>query len=127
MYERHRMMAAKGQEQQREPTPKLGYLALLIASPVPVVFAFFGRWEMGIGAWLCAGVVVLVAQTHWNFRKSGWFWASLAVSGLLDAPLVWWIPWGDSSLIGIAVVPVLLLSYGMALGCVRLAKRLAYS
>ena len=109
----------------RELTSKSAYLALLLTVPVLIVFALLGRWQMGIGAWVCAGLVLVVARANWELRSTPWFWLSLTVSVLLQIPLVLLIPWNNKGLTGISLLPVALLDYGVVYGCVRLAGKMA--
>ena len=109
----------------RELTSKSAYVALLFALPVLLIFVAFGKWEMGIGAWICAGLVGLVMKSHWDLRESSWFWLSICVAILLQVPIVLLIPWGNRGLTGISLLPVAVVDYGLVYGCVKLAEKMA--
>jgi hypothetical protein len=109
----------------RELTSKSGYIALLFALPVLLIFVFLGRWEMGIGAWVCTGLVLLVVKSHWDLRVSPWFWLSIGVALLLQVPIVLLIPWGNRGLTGISLLPVAVVDYGLVYGGVKLAEKMA--
>jgi hypothetical protein len=80
------MPANQGMEAPRKLTAKSAYVAFLCAMPVLLVFSLLGRWEMGIGAAICSGVVFLVIRIRWDLRKHVWFWATIAFALLLQAP-----------------------------------------
>ena len=109
----------------RELTSKAAYIALLYALPVLLIFAVLGSWEMGIGAWICSGLVLLVVKSHWDLRGSPWFWLSISLALLLQVPIVLLIPWGNRGLTGISLLPVGVVDYGLVYGCVKLAEKMA--
>lgn len=119
------MAAIDPKEQTRELTSKSAYIALFFSLPVLLAFVFFGDWKMGIGAWICIGLVVLVARSHWDLRESPWFWLSIGVSILLQAPIIMIVPWGNRALTGMSLLPVALVDYGLVCGCVKLAEKMA--
>jgi hypothetical protein len=100
------------------------YIGALLALPVFLVFVYLGKWEMGIGPWICAALVLAVVRIHWDLRRSRWFWASIAVSTVLQAPFILLVPWSDRHLTGITLLPVGLADYGIVYGCVKLAERM---
>jgi hypothetical protein len=121
----HKMAASDTKVPTRELTSKSAYIALLFALPVLLVFLFFGKWEMGIGAWICGGLVMLVLKTRWDLRGSLWFWMSIGVALLVQVPIVLLIPWGNRGLTGISLLPVAVVDYGLVYGCVKLAEKMA--
>lgn len=118
------MAAIDSRPQTRELTSKSAYIALLYASPVLLTFVFLGKWEMGIGAWICTGLVLLVVRSHWDLRGNYWFWLSIGVALLLQVPIVRLIPWGNRGLTGMSLLPLAVADYGLVYGCVKLAEKL---
>ena len=118
------MAATDSRVPTRELTSKSAYIALLFVLPVLLSFVAFGKWEMGIGAWICAGLVGLVVKSHWDLRGSSWFWLSICVAILLQVPIVLLIPWGNRGLTGISLLPVAVVDYGLVYGCVKLAEKM---
>lgn len=116
------MHASDGAERPGELTSKSAYLAMLIALPVFLLFCFLGKWEIGIGAWICAGLVILVVRQRWDLRRHFWFWMVVALAILLQIPVVLLIPWNNRSLTGISLLPVGLLDYGLVYGCIKLVE-----
>lgn len=49
-------------EKPRELTSKSAYLAMLMALPVVILFCILGKWETGIGAWICAGLMGAIVR-----------------------------------------------------------------
>ena len=119
------MAAIDSKVPTRKLTSKSAYVALLFALPVLLIFVYFGKWQMGIGAWICAGLVLLVMKSHWDLRESPWFWLSISVALLLQVPIILLIPWGNRGLTGISLVPVAVVDYGLVYGCVKLAEKMA--
>jgi len=118
------MPEGEGKDAPRKLTAKSAYIALLYAVPIFILFCFLGKWEMGIGAWICSGLVFLVIRTRWDLRKHVWFWIAVAFGFVLQAPIVLLIPWGNRNLTGISLLPVAVLDYGLVYGCVKLAEML---
>jgi hypothetical protein len=118
------MPEGEGKEAPRKLTAKSAYIALLYAVPIFILFCFLGKWEMGIGAWICSGLVFLVMRTRWDLRKHVWFWIAVAFGFVLQAPIVLLIPWGNRNLTGISLLPVAVLDYGLVYGCVKVAELL---
>lgn len=117
-------MPNRATESPRDPTPKMAYLALLCALPVWALFAFFGKWERGLGAAVCTSAVFLVVAVRWDLRRHLWFWITIGFSLLLQTPLVLLLPWRVRGSTGISALPICLLSYAIAFGCVKLAEKL---
>ena len=120
---RRLMQTSDSTEKQRELTAKSAYIALLIALPLFILFCILGKWETGIGAWICAGLVVLVVRQRWDLRRNLWFWVIIVGAFLLQIPLVLLIPWNDRNLTAISLLPVAVLDYGLVYGCIRLIEK----
>jgi hypothetical protein len=112
------------QAPSRTLTRKSGFIAFLLASPIMILFVFLGKWEMGIGAWGCTALVLLVVRTYWDLRTRPWFWASIAFSAVLQVPFVLFVPWGNRDITGITILPVLALDYGIMYGAIKLAEKM---
>jgi hypothetical protein len=116
------MEAKGGTQKPGELTGKSAYLALLLALPVFILICILGKWEIGIGAWICAGLVLLIVRQRWDLRRRLWFWIVIATAFLLQVPLVLLIPWDDRNLTGISLLPVAVLDYGLVYGCIKLIE-----
>lgn len=106
-----------------ELTRKDGLMAMLYASPIMLLFAYLGNWQRGLGAWACAGIVLLVVRMRWDLRNRAWFWVTVATMGVLQIPLVWYVPWSNTNLSSASLLPVGLLDFGIVYGCVKLAEK----
>jgi hypothetical protein len=118
------MPGGDGTEKPRELTSKSAYLAMLIALPVFILFCIMGKWEAGIGAWICTALVVLIVRQRWDLRRHWWFWGIIAFALLLQVPVVILIPWKNRGLTGIGLLPVGLLDYGLVYGCIKITEKL---
>jgi hypothetical protein len=117
------MQTSNHKEKPRGLTSKSAYLALLFTVPVLLLFCLLGKWETGIGAWICAGVVLLVVRQRWDLRRHFWFWIIVALAVLVQIPVVLLIPWENRSLTGISLLPVGVLDYGLMYGCIKLTEK----
>jgi hypothetical protein len=118
------MTTTNPQTPDRTLTRKSGFIALLLASPMMVLFVFLGKWEMGIGAWGCTALVLMVVRFYWDLRTSPWFWASIGFSAVLQVPFVLFVPWGNRDVTGITILPILALDYGIMYGAIKLAEKM---
>ena len=109
----------------RELSKKDGLLAMLYTSPIMMLFAFLGDWQRGLGAWICAGIVLLVIRTRWDLKDRGWFWMTVVITGFLQIPLVRYVPWSNTNLSYASLLPIGLLDYALVYGCVVLAEKVA--
>jgi hypothetical protein len=117
-------MIAGASESPRKITTKDAYLILLCLTPILIVFAVLGKIWIGFGAWMCSGLVSLVVRSRWDLRMHVWFWATIFLAGLLQIPIVLFVPWNDRGLTWITFLPVAAMDYGLVYGCVKLVEKL---
>ena len=118
------MPEGEGKEGPRRLTKRTPYIAVLYAAPIFLLFVLLGKWEMGIGAGICSGLVILVVMIRWELRKHVWFWMAIAVGFLVQIPAVVLIPWNNRDLTGVSMLPFAALDYGAVYGLVKLAEML---
>jgi hypothetical protein len=116
-------MAPSVSESPRKLTAKAAYLVLLCSLPILIVLAILGKVWLGFGAWICTGLVVLVARARWDLRRHIWFWMIIVFAELLQIPIVLLMPWNNRSLTWFSFLPVAVLDYGIIYGCVRLVEK----
>jgi len=104
-------------------TSKAAYKAALMASPIFLIFACFGKWEAGLGPTICATLVLAIVRSHWDLRRSPWFWVSVAGVAALQTPFILMVPWSDRRFTGFSLLPVGIVDYGIMLGCFRLVEK----
>ena len=121
------LMAARVGESPRKLTAKSAYLVLLCSLPIFIILAILGKIWLGFGAWICSGLVMLVARTRWDLRRHIWFWMTIIFAEMLQIPIVLLMPWSNSSLTWFSFLPVAVLDYGITYGCVRLVERVMSS
>src|SRR6185437_1796686 len=109
----------QGAESSREPTAKMGFLALLYALPVMFVFWLFFGWQRAFAVLICTTTVFFVVSVFWNLRRHVWFWITIGFAFLLQIPFVLLIPWANFSS-HFSAFPFALLDYFLVYGCVRL-------
>ena len=120
-----KVMPTNGAESPRDLTAKRAYLALLCALPVFILFSVLGKWQQGVGAWICTTIVFLVIGVRWDLRKNGWFWIVMGFGLLLQTPFVLLVPWNNRNVIWITLLPVGVLDYFLLCTCVKLGEKLA--
>lgn len=120
-------LTTDGKEPSRGLTAKSAYVALVFASLVLLLYVYLGKWETGIGAWICVALVLVVARIHWDLRDSPWFWVSFIISACFQVTFILLVPGNNRSLSGISLLPVAVLGYGIVYGCFKLAEKLTTS
>lgn len=100
-------------------------LAMLFSSPIFLLFIYLHKVEQGIGAWICAGIVVVSIIVRWDLRKSAWFWVAILIGALLQLPFVVFVPWTNRYMSFVSFLPFGLLDYAMVYGCIKLAEKVA--
>jgi hypothetical protein len=110
-------------ESPRKLTTIAAYLSLLSSLPILIVLAILGKVWLGFGAWICTGLVILVARTRWDLRRHIWFWITIICAEALQIPIVFLMPWSNRSLTWLSFLPVAVLDYGIIYGCLRLVEK----
>jgi hypothetical protein len=72
---------------------RAAYFAVLLASPVFLLFIYLDKIRQGFGAWICAGLIVGVVRIYWDLRKHLWFWMAILMAVFLQIPFVMFVPW----------------------------------
>jgi hypothetical protein len=119
------MPASDSKEAPPIVTSKSAYIAMLYSLPVLLLFIYLGKWETGIGAWICTGLVVLVIRIRWDLRKHVWFWIAIVFAVLLQVPFVLLVPWNNRYLTGISLLPIGVLDYAIIYGLIKLVEKMA--
>ena len=104
-------------------TRKWLLVVILCIVPLFFLFAVLGNPGRGRAAAICGGVGMTAIRACWNLRKYVWFWIALAVMVALHVALVLFIPWGDKSYPGYALLPVAALDYGIVYGSFKLVEK----
>ncbi len=73
-------------------------LAMLCLSPIFFLSIYLGHVKEGVGAWICTGIVLLTAKTHWDLRKHSWYWTVVIFALLIQIPFVLFVPWDNRHL-----------------------------
>jgi len=99
-------------------------MVMLYASPIMILFAILGAWKTGLGAWICAGIVLLVVRLRWDLKNRSWFWMTIAVAGVLQVPLVYYVPWSNTNLSFASLLPVGIVDFAIVYGCIKIVEKL---
>lgn len=104
-------------------TRQAALVTMLFTSPVIITFAVLGRFDQGIGAWICAGIVVHSIRIHWGLRKNPWFWMAIVVAFFLQLPFIAFVPWTRRNMSMMSLLPVGVLDYFIVRWCIQLADK----
>jgi hypothetical protein len=118
------MPASDSKETPPIVTSKSAYIAMLYSLPVLLLFIYLGKWETGIGAWICTGLVLLIIRIRWDLRRHVWFWIAIVFAALLQVPFVLLVPWNNRSLTGISLLPIGVLDYAIIYGLIKLIEKM---
>ncbi len=112
----------------REATAFTQYTGLKIGAillPMLLLFAYFGKEDVGLAVVIVLAAMMVAIKIRWNLRKHVWFWAIIAVILALHVPLLFVIRWPQGN------VPTLFYTFPFALidfviisGALKLAERL---
>lgn len=64
-----------------------------ILAPVVLVFAYFGKADMGLAVFIVLGVSIVAVKMRWYLRKHIWFWAIVVVVLALHIPWILIVRW----------------------------------
>ena len=106
-------------ESPRKLTRMSAFVAMLCSLPVLLLFAYFDKFYLGIGASICSSIVLLVIRKRWDLRKHLWFWIAVIFITILQVPIILLIPWHDSDLTAFTLLPVGLLDYYTLYGSIK--------
>ena len=104
-------------------TRTIAMWAMLIASPVFIVFAVLGKLDEGIGVWICTGIVMGSAIIWWDLRRSGWFWMTILFACLLQVPFILFVPWGNKYMSFVSLLPFGFVDFAIVYLCMGLIEK----
>lgn len=104
---------------------RAAYLAMLMASPVILLYTYLGKFREGIGAWICAGILVGIVRIRWDLRKNPWFWVAMLMAALLQVPFVMFVPWTQKYSTMVTLLPFGILDFVIITWCIKQAEKIA--
>jgi hypothetical protein len=100
--------------------------AVILTSPLLLVFMYFGRTGNGRAAWFCAIAIFLAFRFRWELSRKRWFWPSMVVISLIHLPLVLYFPWTAAWVPSFLIFPLVLADFFLVLILIhRVEKYLA--
>ena len=111
-----------------EKTPRIftrtiAIWAMLIASPVFIVFAVLGKPDEGIGVWICTGIVIGSGIIWWDLKRSVWFWMTILFASFLQVPFILFVPWDNRYMSFVSLLPFGFVDYAIVYGCMTLIEK----
>ena len=118
-------MSEEGPEQVFDNlTKKSAIIIALCASPLLLLFTYFGDPGRGRVAAICGSVILLCAKIFWSLRRLVLFWLSLTVVTLCQIPLILLIPWSNRDYPGIVLLPLAFLDFATVYGIFKLVEKM---
>jgi hypothetical protein len=98
-------------------------VAILLAAPVFLLFAYFG--EPGRGRAAAVGVLVLAmaAGASWDLRREVWYWVTIVLLVACHAPIILLVPWTDKSFPGLTLLPIAVLDFAIVFAVIKLVEK----
>ena len=81
----------------KELTQHTGLKIGVILLPMLLLFAYFGKEDMGLAVAIVLAAIMVAIKIRWNLRKHIWFWAIIAVILALHVPLILKVRWPQGS------------------------------
>jgi hypothetical protein len=100
------------------------YLAMLITSPVIIVYTYLGKFDQGLGVWACAGIIVGTVRIRWDSRRHPWFWVAIFFATILQIPFVMFVPWTRKYSSMITLLPYAIIDYVVINWCIDRAEKI---
>jgi hypothetical protein len=89
-----------------------------------LLFAYFGKEDMGLAVVIVLGVMAVAIKIRWNLRKHVWLWAIIAVILALHVPLVFMVRWPQGNAPTLFyTLPFGLVDFLTISGALRLAEK----
>ena len=108
----------------KEPTDYTGLKIVALLAPVFFLIAFLSNADVGLGACIVLGMMILSVKIRWNLRKHIWFWAIIAVILALHIPLVFMVLWPQGGAPTLFyTMPVGIADFLIISGVLRLAEK----
>ena len=115
-------------EREREAKGLTDYTGLKIGAillPMLLLFAYFGKEDMGLAIVIVLAMITVAIKIRWNLRKHIWFWAIIVFVLALHVPLFFVVRWPQGNVptlfytLPFAIVDFLIIS-----GILGLAEKL---
>ena len=101
--------------------------AVVLTSPLFLLFDQQGKPGTGRAAWICAGMFLIAMKVRWELRSRPWFWIAVAVLLAPHLPLILLVPWTSRWIPAVGILPIGILDLAIILGCIALVEKLVKS
>lgn len=100
-----------------------GVIIGLILLPVFFFFRHIGKTDLGLNVFVWLGVNMIVIRLRWKLRKHFWFWLVMILVLAFESPLVLVIQWPQKWVPGIALLPIGVAGFLIAIGAIRIMEK----
>ncbi len=108
---------------EQKPTDYTGLIIFACIMPVLLFFTHIGKTDLGLNVGICLYVNVLAIKIRWNLRKHFWFWVVMVLMLALELPLILMIKWPQGWVPAVALLPIALAGYLIAIGAIRFVEK----
>jgi hypothetical protein len=109
-------------EETQGPTRMTAFYIGIGLLPVIFLFDHLGRIDLGLNLFLALSVDAIVIRTRWELKKYAWFWAVMASIAAVEVPIVLGVKWPRQWVPAVALLPIWLGGYMIAMGAIRLVE-----
>jgi hypothetical protein len=82
--------------QPAEPRDWTGLYIVALAATVFIIFAYFGKAHVGFTLTLALVFLLLALKLRWDMHRCPWFWPTVALVFVLQAPLIFIVDWPNT-------------------------------
>ena len=114
-------------DEEKPDEKKTDYTGLIAAAatlPLLLYFRHIGKFDLGLNIGICLGVNIIAIRFRWSLRRHVWFWLVMAFVVAAELPLVLMIHWPKEWVPGVALLPIALIVFIVAMGAVQVAEKL---
>lgn len=105
------------------PEGKFALLLILVGFLVFVPFVILGKAALGYGTCICLAMVAIAVRATWALHRRGWYWAVVAISSILQLPIIFYMPWSQRAY-RVMLFPLGICDFVLVWGCVKLTEKL---
>jgi hypothetical protein len=113
---------------EREAKGLTDYTGLKVGAillPMLLLFAYFGKEDMGLAIVIVLAMMTVAIKIRWNLRKHIWFWAIIVFVLALHVPLFFMVRWPQGNVPTLFfTLPFAIADFMIISGILRLAEKL---
>jgi hypothetical protein len=117
------MSAADDVKPQLTPEGKFALLLIVCEFAVFILFLVFDKPKVGLSACISVAILMIAMRATWRLHEHRWYWAAVAISIVMQAPFILYVPWSNHAYRGTALLPFGFLDFFIVWGCIKLSEK----